>query len=74
MVILKASLSLIERGSKMKNLNVVITDDSDTKLEKIMDEKRFKNRADALDWIIQTAHDFVFGKGAESLAPLRRPI
>ena len=37
----------------MKNLNVTITDDADGKLDQIMVDKRFKNRADAVDWIIK---------------------
>jgi hypothetical protein len=47
----------------MKNLNVVITEESDKKLDKIMAEKRFKNRADALDWIIPEAFKIVFPEG-----------
>jgi hypothetical protein len=31
-----------------------------------MEEKRFKNRADALDWIIHAAFELVFGKVAEA--------
>jgi hypothetical protein len=46
----------------MKNLNVVITEETDTKLEKVMTEKRFKNRADAVDWIINEVFGLVFGK------------
>lgn len=49
----------------MKNLNVVITEESDKKLEKIMAEKRFKNRADAIDWIIPEAFRIVFPESAE---------
>jgi hypothetical protein len=52
----------------MKNLNVVITEESDQKLEKIMAEKRFKNRADALDWIIPEAFRIVFPEAAEEEA------
>lgn len=37
----------------MKNLNVTITDEADSKLDEIMASKRFKNRADAVDWIIR---------------------
>ena len=37
----------------MKNLNVTITDEADEKLDKIMASKRFKNRADAVDWLIR---------------------
>lgn len=36
----------------MKHLNTVISDDAGQKLEAIMNEKRFKNRADTVDWII----------------------
>jgi hypothetical protein len=48
-----------------KNLNIVITDEADGKLQKVMDEKRFKNRADAVDWIIAEAFRIVFRKAAE---------
>jgi hypothetical protein len=51
----------------MKNLNVVITDEADGKLQKIMDEKRFKNRADAVDWIIAQALRIVFPELAEQV-------
>ena len=37
----------------MKNLNVTITDDADRELDKIMEIKHFKNRADAVDWLIR---------------------
>jgi Arc/MetJ-type ribon-helix-helix transcriptional regulator len=46
----------------MKNLNVVITEEADAKLEKVMVEKRFKNRADAVNWIIDAVFALVFGK------------
>lgn len=46
----------------MRNLNVTITEESDVKLEKIMAQKQLKNRPDAVDWIIATAFDVVFGK------------
>jgi hypothetical protein len=59
---------LDEGSSKMKNLNVVITEESDKKLEKIMAEKRFRNRADALDWIIPEAFKIVFPEAAEEEA------
>jgi len=36
-----------------KNLGVAITDDADTKLDVIMEKKHFKNRADAVEWLIQ---------------------
>lgn len=52
----------------MKNLNVVITEDSDQKLEKIMVEKRFKNRANAVDWIIAEAFHIVFPEAVEQEA------
>ncbi len=37
----------------MKNLNVAITDQTDERLDKIIRVKGFRNRADAVDWIIQ---------------------
>lgn len=40
----------------MKNLNVTITDDADEKLSEILANKRFKNRADAVDWLIKEIH------------------
>jgi hypothetical protein len=52
----------------MKNLNIVITDEGNEKLQKIMDEKRFKNRADAVDWIIAEAFRIVFPESAEQEA------
>jgi metal-responsive CopG/Arc/MetJ family transcriptional regulator len=36
-----------------KNLGVAITDDADGKLDKIMEVKHFKNRADAIEFLIQ---------------------
>ena len=36
-----------------KNLGVAITDDADEKLDHIMELKKFKNRADAIEWLIQ---------------------
>lgn len=36
-----------------KNLGVAITDDADSKLDSIMEKKHFKNRADAIEWLIQ---------------------
>ena len=37
----------------MKNMGVAITDDADVKLERIMELKKFKNRVDAVEWLIQ---------------------
>jgi len=37
----------------MKNMGVAITDDADGKLDRIMELKKFKNRADAIEWLIQ---------------------
>jgi len=36
-----------------KNLGVAISDDADQKLSEIITVKRFKNRADAIEWLIQ---------------------
>jgi hypothetical protein len=36
-----------------KNLGVAITDDADQKLSEIMEIKGFKNRADAVEYLIQ---------------------
>jgi len=40
----------------MKNLNVAIPDTTDKKLDAIMERKKFKNRADCVDWIINEVH------------------
>jgi hypothetical protein len=40
----------------LKNLNVTVTDDADEKLNEIMRSKRFKNRADGVDWIIKEVY------------------
>ena len=40
----------------MKNLNVTITDDADGKLSEILADKHFKNRADTVEWLIQSTH------------------
>ena len=37
----------------MKNLNVAIPDAVDLKLDDIMEKKHFKNRADAVAWLIE---------------------
>lgn len=37
----------------MKNLNVGITDETDARLEKILRAKGFKNRLDAVEWLIE---------------------
>lgn len=47
----------------MKNLGVAITDDADEKLDKIMDVKQFKNRTDAVEWLIQEAFKLLFKTG-----------
>ena len=39
-----------------KNLGVAITDDADGKLNAIMEKKHFKNRADAVEFLIQTIY------------------
>jgi metal-responsive CopG/Arc/MetJ family transcriptional regulator len=44
----------------MKNLNVAIPDTVDVKLDKIMTEKEFKNRADAVAWLIETVFAELF--------------
>ena len=41
----------------MKNLGVAITDEIDLKLDEIMRIKNFKNRADAVEWLIQTGFE-----------------
>lgn len=52
----------------MKNLNITITEEAHEKLKKLIIEKGFKNRADAVDWIIQITFDLVFGKrGAQNI-------
>jgi metal-responsive CopG/Arc/MetJ family transcriptional regulator len=38
----------------MKNLSIAISDDADQKLDQIMQAKHFKNRADAIEYLIQT--------------------
>jgi len=45
----------------MKNLNVTITEEADKLLDKMMTEKSFKNPADAVDWIIKTIFEKLFG-------------
>lgn len=45
-----------------KNLGVAITDDADGKLDRIMEEKKFKNRADAVEWLIQEIFSQLFKK------------
>jgi len=50
----------------LKNLNVTITEEADTKLDRIMVEKRLKNRPDAVDFIINAAFDVVFPKGGNN--------
>lgn len=52
----------------MKNLNVVISDEADQKLQKIIAEKDFENRATAIDWVIKAVFDLVFDKGVEKHA------
>lgn len=42
----------------MKNVNVAIPDLVDVKLDRIMAEKHFKNRADCVEWLIE----FVFSE------------
>jgi len=46
-----------------KNLGVAITDDADGKLDKIMELKKFKNRADAAEWLIQETFKQLFKGG-----------
>ena len=41
----------------MKNLNVAIPDPVDVKLDEIMEKKHFKNRADAVAWLIEQVYD-----------------
>lgn len=44
----------------MKNLNVTITDGADSKVNDIMREKGFKNRADCVEWLIERSHEELF--------------
>ena len=46
-----------------KNLGVAITDDADEKLDRIMELKKFKNRADAVEWLIQDIFRQLFKEG-----------
>lgn len=45
-----------------KNLGVAVTDDADGRLQKIMEARKFKNRADAVEWLIQEAFKLMFDK------------
>ena len=40
----------------MRNLNVAVTDITDEKLDEIMKVKAFKNRADAIEFLINEIH------------------
>jgi len=40
----------------LKNLNVAIPDPVDAKLDEIMERKHFKNRADAVAWLIEQVY------------------
>ena len=48
-------------SENMKNLNVTISEEADNLLDRIMAQKAFKNRADAVDWIIKTIFEKLFG-------------
>jgi hypothetical protein len=37
----------------LKNLNVGITDETDERLDKIIRAKGFRNRLDAVEWLIE---------------------
>jgi metal-responsive CopG/Arc/MetJ family transcriptional regulator len=50
----------------MRNLNVTISEEASTKIDKIAAEKGLKNRPDAIDWIITAAFDLVFTKGSNN--------
>jgi metal-responsive CopG/Arc/MetJ family transcriptional regulator len=41
----------------MKNLNITISNENDQKLDVIMQKKQFKNRADAVAWLIETVSE-----------------
>ena len=43
-----------------KNLGVAITDGADGKLDRIMEAKKFKNRSDAVEWLIQETFKLLF--------------
>jgi metal-responsive CopG/Arc/MetJ family transcriptional regulator len=43
----------------LKNINIAITDSVDQKLDEIMQKKEFKNRADAIAWLIERGFDIV---------------
>jgi metal-responsive CopG/Arc/MetJ family transcriptional regulator len=47
-----------------KNVGVAITDETDGKLDKIMEAKKFKNRADAVEWLIQETFKLLFKGGS----------
>jgi len=44
----------------VKNLNIAIPDPVDLKLDGIMQKKRFKNRADAIAWLIEEGFKQLF--------------
>lgn len=44
----------------MKNINIAITDPVDAKLDEIMHKKDFKNRADAIAWLIEEGFSQLF--------------
>lgn len=46
-----------KRDERMKNLNVGITDEADQKLDAIMEKKRFRNRGDAVEYLINFAFE-----------------
>lgn len=49
----------------MKNINIAITDSVDAKLDEIMQKKEFKNRADAIAWLIEQGFDIVTREAAQ---------
>ena len=46
-------------------MGVAITDDADTKLDAIMEKRHFKNRADAVEWLIQETFKQLFKEGTD---------
>jgi len=48
----------------MKNLGVAISDDVDALLNKIIEKYKFKNRADAIEFLIRAGAEHI-GRGKE---------
>jgi len=45
-------------------VNITITDSVDDKLDKIMQKKEFKNRADAVAWLIEQGFEIITKEAA----------